>query len=344
MPSNPPADIAVVIGRWQLPHLGHLRLFDAALERTARVVIVIGSSFRSRDTRNPFTWEERRDMILAMLPGQADRIRFVPVRDCYDDERWARSVHAEVQAVAGDTRDILLIGHPKDATTGYLNHFPDWRRVGVTPVDGLDATALRKLSFESDDVGMALTILAPSVHPSTVRYLQAWAQLPEHGRLRREALAVAAIRAKYTAPHYLAADALLVANGHVLLIRRGGPVGHGLWAVPGGFVDRGERFLQAAIRELREETGYAPPPSTLQAALRGSAVFDHPLRSPRGGIVSMAFRFDLGRLAHLPEVKAADDAMEARWIPIADLPGMEGRFFEDHDCILDRLVGIFPPV
>lgn len=340
MSSIPPSDVAVVIGRWQIPHLGHLRLFEAALERAAQVVIVIGSSFRSRDTRNPFTWEERRDMVLAMLPGQAERIRFVPVRDCYDDKRWARSVQAEVEAVVGDTRDILLIGHPKDATTSYLLYFPEWTSVGVTPVDGLDATALRKLYFESDDVGMALTLLAPQVHPSTVHYLQAWAQLPEHGRLRREALAVTAIRAKYTAPHYLAADALVVANDHVLLIRRGGQVGHGLWAVPGGFVDPGERFLQAAIRELREETGYAPPPSALLATLCGTALFDHPLRSPRGGIVSMAYRFDLGRVAHLPEVKAADDAMEARWVPIADLPGMEGSFFEDHDRILDWFVGV----
>lgn len=341
MSQIPKAEVAVVIGRWQLPHLGHLKLFETALESAARVVIVIGSSFRSRDARNPFNWEERRDMILAMLPGQAERIAFVPVRDYYDDERWAKAVNAKVKAVAGEARHIALIGHIKDATSGYLNRFPDWKRVGVKPLEGLDATALRKLYFESEDVGMALTILAPYVHPSTPKYLQAWAKLPEYGRRCREALAVAAILAKYTAPHYLAADALLVANDHVLLIRRGGKVGNGLWAIPGGFVDKGERFLQAAFRELTEETSYAPLPSTLQAALRESAVFDHELRSPRGGIVSMAFRFDLGRLAHLPEVKGADDAMDAKWIPITDLPSMEGQFFEDHDCILDRLVGVY---
>ncbi|WP_066268959.1 NUDIX domain-containing protein [Hydrogenophaga palleronii] len=335
------ADLAVVIGRWQLPHLGHLKLFEAALQSAPRVVVVIGSAFRSRDVRNPFTWEERRDMILAMLPGQAERLQFVPVRDYYDDERWARAVTDQVQVVAGGSRQIALIGHIKDATSAYLNRFPAWRRVGVEPVDGLDATALRKVYFGSEDTGMALTVLTPYLHPSTVAYLQAWSLLPEYRRRCDEARAVAAIRQKYTAPHYLAADALVVVNDHVLLIRRGGQVGHGLWALPGGFVDRGERFLQAAMRELREETGYAPLPSTLQAALRDSAVFDHELRSPRGGIVSMAFRFDLGQMNHLPEVKAADDAQLAAWVPVADLPGMAGQFFEDHDCILDRLVGLY---
>ncbi|RYG22710.1 MAG: cytidyltransferase, partial [Burkholderiales bacterium] len=174
----PQTDVAVVIGRWQLPHLGHLKLLEAALESASRVMIVIGSSHRSRDARNPFTWEERRDMILAMLPGQAERISFVPVRDYYDDERWAKAVMASVKAVAGETRDIALIGHVKDATSGYLNRFPDWKRVDVKPLDGLDATALRKLYFESEDMDMALTILAPYVHPSTRRYLQAWANLP----------------------------------------------------------------------------------------------------------------------------------------------------------------------
>ncbi len=56
------------------------------------------------------------------------------------------------------------------------------------------------------------------------------------------------------------------------------------------------------MRELAEETGYKALPITLKNALRGEAVFDHPLRSARGRIVTMAFHFELGS-AHLPEVR-----------------------------------------
>ena len=60
-------DAAVVIGRWQPPHLGHDALFQRALAIAPRVIIMLGSALRSRDTRHPFTAQEREDMILACL-------------------------------------------------------------------------------------------------------------------------------------------------------------------------------------------------------------------------------------------------------------------------------------
>ncbi len=80
------------------------------------------------------------------------------------------------------------------------------------------------------------------------------------------------------------------------------------------------------MRELAEETGLKPLASTLSAALQGSKTFDHPLRSPRGRIVTQAFYFNLGHI-RLPEVAAADDAMQAQWIPIAELATL---FDTDH--------------
>ncbi|WP_114906706.1 NUDIX domain-containing protein [Ornithinimicrobium murale] len=54
----------------------------------------------------------------------------------------------------------------------------------------------------------------------------------------------------------LAASAVITdAAGRVLLIRRGTEPGRGLWSVPGGSLDPGETFEEAAAREAFEETG-----------------------------------------------------------------------------------------
>lgn len=47
----------------------------------------------------------------------------------------------------------------------------------------------------------------------------------------------------------------VVDDGKVLLVQRGRDPGRGLWAVPGGKVETGERLVEAARREVREETG-----------------------------------------------------------------------------------------
>jgi ADP-ribose pyrophosphatase YjhB (NUDIX family) len=53
----------------------------------------------------------------------------------------------------------------------------------------------------------------------------------------------------------IAATSIIERDGKVLLIRRAGEPGLGLWSMPGGYVDRGEMVEEAAAREAREETG-----------------------------------------------------------------------------------------
>ncbi len=100
-------------------------------------------------------------------------------------------------------------------------------------------------------------------------------------------------------------------NKEILLIKRGSEPFKGQWALPGGFVDEDESLERAAARELEEETGIR------RVRLEQFGAFGDPGRDPRGHTVSVGFT---GCLKKRPEVKASDDAEEARWYPVMQLP------------------------
>lgn len=336
-----PAGTAIIIGRWQIFHKGHQTLLRAALDTAPQVIVVIGSAYRSRNPQNPFTWQERQQMVLSTLSKEEQaRVRFLPVRDYYDDARWNAAVREGVKELTqdGPNRHITLVGFKKDHSSYYLDNFYGWTWKDVESEIDIGATSLRNVYFEGVDPDARLEVMKPFVSTEVLAYLQAWARLPAYAERVAEHLAVANYRKRWVAPFHLTADAVVQANDMVLLVRRGGDIGHGLWALPGGFVEPGERVYTAALRELEEETGLKLLDSTMQAAFQRSVVFDHPGRSPRGRIITHAHYFNLGHLS-LPEVRGADDAMEACWIPIAALPGMEEQFFDDHALVLERFFG-----
>lgn len=330
---------AVVIGRMQPCHLGHGTLVRQALALADRVVVVLGSAFHARDARNPFGWQERAAMVRATLtPAQRERVHFVPVRDYHDNDRWNVAVRKGVAAHQAPAGDTVLVGLEKDASSYYLAHFPGWHQHRVPHEHAIDATALRKVYFEGGDPDAALAVLEPYVDTGVIDYLRAWSKLPAYGQLVRESRAVAQGRHRFGPGPHLAADALVQVGQHVLLVRRGGDVGHGLWAIPGGFVEIDEATEAAALRELREETRFPWLPDAIMRGRQGSAFFQAPGRSARGRILSHAFHYRYGPMP-LPEVLASDDAKEARWFHVDSLSAMEEQFFEDHAVILDRFIG-----
>ena len=95
----------------------------------------------------------------------------------------------------------------------------------------------------------------------------------------------------------------------VLLIRRGVPPYKGLWALPGGFLRRGETLESCASRELKEETGLAT------SALLPVGVFSAPRRDPRGWIISEAYLSIVSAGAN--DIRGGDDAAEAVWCGVS---------------------------
>jgi bifunctional NMN adenylyltransferase/nudix hydrolase len=135
--------------------------------------------------------------------------------------------------------------------------------------------------------------------------------------------------AKYP-PTFNTADSVVIQSGHILLVKRKNAPGKDLWALPGGYLS-GDTFEDAAIRELSEETFIKLQDIVLRRSIKEAKVFDHPDRSLRGRIITVAHLIHLEQVGEcLPKVKGSDDASDARWFPISQFHGMEHVMFEDH--------------
>ncbi len=340
-------DYLVCIGTFEPFHNGHQVLIDRALSMARKVIVLVGSADTPRTTRHPWSAVERAAMIHAAF-GQADsRLLIRPLRDyLYNEARWAAHVQrivSETIQCDGGGRHVGAIGHAQDTASGYLRMFPQWECVPSPSVEGISAADLREHLFSGamGDAGKD-SLLEAAVPEAVVPLLRSFRNGPHFSELLREYhffkdYREAWARAPFP-PTFVTADAVVIHSGHVLLVRRKHEPGKGLWAFPGGFVDVAETIDEAVIRELREETGIPLPTDALRLATRHKQVFDHPERSLRGRTITHAYHFDFPR-GDLPPVKGADDAEQARWVPLGEALQMQAQFFDDHFHILELFVG-----
>ena len=336
-------DVLVFIGRMQPFHNGHKTVIDKALEHTKEVVVVLGSCFQPRSIRNPFTFEERKAMIKAVFPQ--DNVKVVPVMDYpYDDNAWVTAVQSVVRGAVATNGwsdyppKIGLIGHSKDHSSYYLKIFPDWRNhVEVKNVDGINATDIRMDFF-------AKGAMKPSLIP-----LDVWADLSNfyetdtYNALATEYSQIKEYREKSQMkgfnfpPVFVTTDAVVHQSGYILLIKRGGFPFKDCWALPGGYLDKGQFVTDNMIKELREETKLKIPEKVLKGSIRSVQVFDHPDRDPRGRVITHGFFVDLGFPDEkLPKVKGGDDAKHAEWVKLSDITSDMMAF--DHFHVIKRFI------
>ena len=87
----------LLIGRFQPFHLGHLDAVLFGLSRIENLFICIGSSNKSNERKNPFSAEERREMItLSIEPSITDRIKIFDIPDVGDHEKWTFEIDKTV--------------------------------------------------------------------------------------------------------------------------------------------------------------------------------------------------------------------------------------------------------
>lgn len=123
----------------------------------------------------------------------------------------------------------------------------------------------------------------------------------------------------------LGVKSLPIRNLKIMLIKRKGHPEKGKWAIPGGFSSPNETLLEAAKRELKEETGVDG------VHIEQFGIYDTPKRDARGWVISVA-HFALVNEKYLEKRKAADDAEDVQLFHIEDALKMDLAF--DHKKII----------
>jgi ADP-ribose pyrophosphatase YjhB (NUDIX family) len=125
--------------------------------------------------------------------------------------------------------------------------------------------------------------------------------------------------------HYpaVAVDVIVEKENKLLLIRRKKEPYQYCLAIPGGFINEGERVEDAATREIREETNLEVEPKNILG------VYSTPHRDPRGHVISVVF---VGKIIK-GEPKVGDDADNFEWLSVEELG--KKRIAFDHAKILE---------
>lgn len=345
----------VFIGRFQPFHKGHLSIIQKALNnpKCDKLIILIGSTNIARDIRNPFTFDERKELISLAIDKDLQSIRSTgkdinvyinPIEDSiYNNSKWLSAVQQSVKSVSNKNDTFTLTGFLKDDTQ-YLKYFPQYNNDLLSSNDfDITSTEIRQKYFKGEELNITNQLPNETLeflqkfkrhnNGETYKYLQEEYKFLKNYKEKFKSL-------PYQIP-FVTGDAIVVCCGHALIIKRKKHPGKNLFAIPGGFFknDDGTQ-IDTAIRELVEETRLKIPELFLKACIKKSDDFSDKNRSLRGRVLTKAVLINLPDQYALPKVKPADDAIDALWMPISSIIENKDKFFEDHYQILECMLGL----
>lgn len=146
--------VSFVIGRFQPFHNGHKYLIDQAFKQSDIVIVFIGSVQESRTFKNPYTFEQRRAMILDTYSDKA--IKVVPLLDNTSDELWVKTV----KEVLKEYEDPIFVTFNKDSETEESNNLLScFKTINIEQDIVLNATDIREKILVKDEDPLLLNSL-----------------------------------------------------------------------------------------------------------------------------------------------------------------------------------------
>ena len=171
-PKMTPGPGIVVLGRFQPFHRGHAALVNAAVERAEGMplTIAIGSANQPESLENPWTWEERTEMIRCWLDSEfpGNDVHIVSIPDINDPPRWvehASKYHGDSGILLTSDKKTQKLYQASEWNVEFFNlqnrsQFEGWR---VRETCKMLSTVKEKESVKK--------ILNESIHESVIEWL-----------------------------------------------------------------------------------------------------------------------------------------------------------------------------
>lgn len=239
----------------------------------------------------------------------------------YNDAQWM----ADIELILSEFPDHepVIFGHMKEGND-YLNWFKQFRFINIESEHDIAATGIREYWFKNQRHNFKPEVLADWDYFQSEK--TRFADYPFLDTLQ-----------------FNCSDAIIECSDHVLLIQRKFAPGKGTWVFPGGFKNGDETFLNAAIREVFEETNLRVPEKVLRGSVVSSRLFDSPTRGmgiPRNTL-AVHFCIQPDADGSLPKAVPDSDAMIVKWWPIKQALN-DISMFDDHTDILSEMMGVKP--
>lgn len=161
--------LGFVVGRFQMFHIGHMSIIDACRKNAERCVVLIGSSDKSRTEKNPFSFEERKQMIEKVFSD----VEIFPLPDIGvgDVPLWGDYLFSTIQKHCHREPDLYVSG--KEDKVDHWFDAEKRSRLKTIKVDRssipICASQLREYLRKGEQKEWEKYV-SPSLHPSYQKY------------------------------------------------------------------------------------------------------------------------------------------------------------------------------
>jgi len=298
----------IFIGRFQPFHNGHMAVVQE-MEKAKdleEIIIGIGTAQIGHTSYNPFTADEREDMIIKSLELEKP-YQIIKIPDINDYSKWV----SYVESLCPDF-NVVYSGN---TITKKLFEDKGYNVRGENVFEIISATEVRQLMVNKGN-------WQDYVPNGTVEVIE---MVNGEKRLRE-------LNSKYSNPGVTADVIIDYKSRGIVLIKRKFEPYKGLWAIPGGFLDAGRETIEmTGVREAEEETNLVININDLNLL----GVYSEPGRDPRGPTISVAYYTKVNE----GTLKAKDDAKEVK--VFKNIPS---RLAFDHNKILEDYFKIIKEV